>query len=110
MSTIHSRQDPRFLYLATHKLTFNTEISAKLRRLEFHRLDTTNLQLEFDIFAACHNLGPHPIPSHTTVKFKSLPYLFIATNFILFVSHHHSFCLLHGAITFLITLTIKIHF
>ena len=72
---------------------------------EFHRLDNTNLELKFGITAKVHNLGPHPIPSHTTVNFKSLPHPFIATHLSLFVGDHPPFRLLHDSITFLNTLT-----
>ena len=99
------RQDPRFLYLATHKLTTNPHISDTRRRKEFLRLEKTSLELKFEINVKLHNLSPHPIPSHTTVNFKSLPHPFIATNLSLFVSDHPPFRLLHGSITFLNTLT-----
>ena len=82
------RQDPRFLYLATHKLNSNPNVSNERRRKEFYRLDNTNLEYKFGICAKFHNLRPHPIPSHTTVNFKSLPHHFIATNLSLFVSDH----------------------
>ena len=99
------RQDPRFLYLATHKLNSNPHISDARRRKEFLRLEDTNLELKFEITVKFHNLSPHPIPSHTTFRFKSLPHPFIATNFSLFVSDNPPFRLLHGSITFLNTLT-----
>ena len=73
------RQDPRFLYLATYKLNSNPSFSNERRRKEFHRLDNTNLEIKIEITAKFHNLSPHPIPSHTTVNFKSLPHHFIAT-------------------------------
>ena len=99
------RQDPRFLYLATHKLNSNPHISYVRRRKEFLRLEDANLELKFEITVQFHNLSPHPISSHTTVNFKSLPHPFIATNLSLFVSDHPPFRLLHGSITFLNTLT-----
>ena len=99
------RQDPRFLYLATHKLNSNLHISDTRRRKEFLRLEEPSLELKFEINVKFHNLNPHPIPSHTTVNFKSLPHPFIATNLSLFVSDHPPFRLLHGSITFLNTLT-----
>ena len=99
------RQDPRFLYLATHKVNSNPHISNVRRRKEFLRLEDANLELKFKITVKFHNLSPHPIPSHTTVNFKSLPHPFIATNLSLFVSDHPPFRLLHGSITFLNTLT-----
>ena len=99
------RQDPRFLYLATHKLNSNPHITNTRRRKEFLRLEETSLELKFEINVKFHNLSPHPIPSHTTVSFKSLPHPFIATNLSLFVSDHPPFRLLHGSITFLNTLT-----
>ena len=99
------RQDLRFLYLATHKLNSNPNISNERRGKEFHRLDNTNLEIKFEITAEFHNLSPHPTPSHTTVNFKSLPHPFIVTNLSLFVSNHPPFRLLHGSITFLNTLT-----
>ena len=99
------RQDPRFLYLATHKLNSNLHISDTGRRKEFLRLEEPSLELKFEINVKFHNLSPHPIPSHTTVNFKSLPHPFIATNLSLFVSDHPPFSLLHGSITFLNTLT-----
>ena len=98
------RQDPRFLYLATHKLNSNPHISNVRRRKEFLRLEDANLELKFEITVKFHNLSPHPIPSHTTVNFKTLPHPFIATNLSLFVSDHPLFRLLHGSITFLNTL------
>ena len=98
-------QDPRFLYLAIHKLNSSTNISNGRRRKEFQRLDTTNIEIKFEITAKFHNLSPHPIPFHITVNFKSLPHAFIATNLSLFVSDHPPFRLLHGSITFLNTLT-----
>ena len=99
------RQDPRILYLATHKPNSNLNISNERRRKDFYRLDNTNLEFKFEITAEFHNLGAHPIPSHTTVNFKSLPHPFFATNLSLFVSDHLPFRLLHGSITFLNTLT-----
>ena len=99
------RQYPRLLYLATHKFNSNPNISNVLCRKEFHRLDNTNLEIKVEITAKFHNLGPHPIPSHTTVNFKSLPHPFIATNLSLFVSDHPPFRLSHGSITFFNTLT-----
>ena len=99
------RQDPRFLYLATHKLNSNPHISNARRRKEFLCLEDTNLELKFEITVKFYNLSPHPIPSHTTVNFKSLPHPFIATILSLFVSDHPPFRLLHGSITFLNTLT-----
>ena len=99
------RQDPRFLYLATHKPNSNIHISNTRRRKEFLRLEETSLELKFEINVKFHNLSPHPIPSHTTVNFKSLPHPFIATNLSLFVSDNPPFRLLHGSITFLNTLT-----
>ena len=99
------RQDPRFLYLATHKLNSNPHISDTRRRKEFLRLEEPSLELKFEINVKFHNLSPHPIPSHTTVNFKSLPHPFIAPNLSLFVSDHPPFRLLHGSITFLNTLT-----
>ena len=98
-------KDPRFLYLATHKLNSNLHISDTRRRKEFLRLEEPSLELKFEINVKFHNLSPHPIPSHTTVIFKSLPHPFIATNLSLFVSDHPPFRLLHGSITFLNTLT-----
>ena len=85
------RQDPRFLYLATHKLNSNPHISDARRRKEFLRLEDTNLELKFEITVKFHILSPHPIPSHTTVNFKSLPHPFIATNLSLFVSDNPPF-------------------
>ena len=79
------RQDPRFLYLATHKLNSNPHISNVRRRKESLRLEDTNLELKFEITVKFHKLSPHPIPSHTTVSFKSLPHPFIAINLSLFV-------------------------
>ena len=73
----HSCQVPMFLYLATHGLNSNTEVSIKRRFNEFHRLDTTNRSLKFKITADFHNLSPHPIPSHTSLKLKHLPYPFL---------------------------------
>ena len=99
------RQDPRFLYLATHKLNSNPHISDARRRKEFLRLEETSLELKFEINVKFHNLSPHPIPSHTTLNFKTLPHPFIVTNLNLFVSDHPPFRLLHGSITFLNTLT-----
>ena len=99
------RQDPRFLYLVTHKLNSNLHISDTRRRKEFLRLEEPSLELKFEINVKFHYLSPHPIPSHTTVNFKSLPHPFIATNLSLFVSDHPPFRLLHGSITFLNTLT-----
>ena len=99
------RQDPRFLYLATHKLNSNPHISDTRRRKEFLRLEEPSLELKFEINVKFHNLSPHPIPSHTTVNFKSLPHPFIATNLSFFVGDHPPFRLLHGSITFLNTLT-----
>ena len=98
-----SRQDPRFLYLAVHKLNSNR------CRKEFQRFDKTHLEIKYELTAKFHNLSPHPIPLHTTVNLKYLPHPFIATNFSLFVSDHPPFRLLHGSITFLNTLTSKIH-
>ena len=66
------RRDPRFLYLATHKLNSNPHISDTRRRKEVLRLEETSLELKFEINVKFHNLSPHPIPSHTTVNFKSL--------------------------------------
>ena len=99
------RQDPRFLYLATHKLNSNPHISNVRRRKEFLRLEDANLELKFENTVKFHNLTPHPIPSHTTDNFKSLPHPFIATNLSPFVSDHPPFRLLHGSIAFLNTLT-----
>ena len=104
-NTYSPRRDPRFLYLATHKHNSNPHISDTRRRKEFLRLEETSLELKFEINVKFHNLSPHPIPSHTTVNFKSLPHPFIATNLNLFVSDHPPFRLLHGSITFLNTLT-----
>ena len=98
------RQDPRFLYLATHKLNSNTHISDERRRKDFQRLDTTNLEIKFVITAKIHNSSPHPIPSRTTVNFKSLPHPLIATYLSLFVSNNLPFRLPHGSLTFLNTL------
>ena len=67
------RQDPRLLYRTTHKFNSNPNISNERRRKEFHRLDNTILEIKFEITAKFHNLSPHPIPSYTTVNFKSLP-------------------------------------
>ena len=78
------RQEPRFLYLATHKLNTNPHISNTRRRKEFLRLEETSLELKFELNVKFHNLNPHPIPSHTTENFKSLPHPFIATNLNLF--------------------------
>ena len=99
------RQDPRFLYLAAHKLNSNPHISNARRRKEFLRLEDTNLEPKFEITVKFHNLSPHRIPLHTTVNFKSLPHPFIATNLSLFVSDHPPFRHLHGSITFPNTLT-----
>ena len=43
------RQDPRFLYLATHKPNSNPNVSNERRRKEFYRLDNTNLEYKFGI-------------------------------------------------------------
>ena len=91
-------RDPRFLYLATHKLNSNSQISEERRRKEFHSLDTTNLEIENKITVEFHNLNPDPIFSHTN-NFKSLPHPFIATDLSLFVSDHPPFRLLHSSIT-----------
>ena len=99
------RKDRRFFFLATHKLNSNTHSSDERRRIIFHRLNTTNLEIEFEIADKFHDLSPHPIPSHTTSTFKSIPRPFFATYFIHFVSDNPTFRLLHGSITFLNTLT-----
>ena len=85
------RQDPRFLYLANHKLNSNPHSSNARLRKEFFRLEDTNLELKLEITVKFHNLSLHPIPSHTTVNFESLPHPFIATNLSLFVSDHLPF-------------------
>ena len=72
------RQDLRFLYIAFQKRISKTQIYDERRRKEFHRLDTTNLEVKFEITAKFHNLCPRPFPSHSTVNFKFLPYTFIA--------------------------------
>ena len=69
--------------------TSKTQISDEHRRKEFQRLNNTNLEVKFEITVKIHNLSPRPIPSHTTVKFKSLPHPFIATNISLFDSDHN---------------------
>ena len=94
-----SRQNPRSLYRAPHKLNSDTQFSDNRRCNKFHRLDTTNLDVKAEITVKFHNLSPHAIISHLTVNFKSLPYPFIATNLNLFVSDHPPFSLLHNSIT-----------
>ena len=51
---LHPRQDPRFFYLATHKFNSNTHISEERRRKEFRRLDSTNLEIKFEIISKFH--------------------------------------------------------
>ena len=98
-------QNPRFQYLATHKSNSKFQIFNERCRKEFHRLDSTNLEVIFEITAKFHNFSPHPLPFNTTVIFKSLPHTFIATNINLFVSDHPPFRLLHSSIAFLNTTT-----
>ena len=43
------RQDPRFLYLATHKLNSNPHLSNVRRRKEFLRLEDANLELKIKL-------------------------------------------------------------
>ena len=50
-----TRQDPRYLYLANQKINSNPNISNERRRKEFQRLDTTNLEIKFEITAKFHN-------------------------------------------------------
>ena len=57
-----------------------SDFSDERRRKEFHWLDTTNLEIKFEITAKFRNLSSHPISSHTTVIFKAIPHPFIATN------------------------------
>ena len=75
------RQDPRFLYLATHKLTSNPNISTERRRKEFYRLDNTHLEIKFEITAKFHNLSP--IQFLLTLLSISNPYLILLLPLIL---------------------------
>ena len=59
-NTLVSSQDPRFLYLATHKCNSNPHISNVRRRKEFLRLEDTDLELKFEITVKFHNLCPLP--------------------------------------------------
>ena len=49
------RQDLQFLYLATQKINYNTQISDERLRKEFHRLDATNLEVKFENTLRFHN-------------------------------------------------------
>ena len=49
------RQDPRYLDLANQKFNSNPIISNERRRKEFQRLDTTILEMKFEITAKFHN-------------------------------------------------------
>ena len=96
---------PDFFYLASQKLSSHHTISEEGRRKEISGLETRNLQLKFEITVDFHNISPHPIPSHTSVIFKSLPHSFAKTKINLFVSDSPHLRLLDAFITFFKTLT-----
>ena len=99
------RHDPRFRFFATHKITNHPSISATRRNTELQRLDTNSLQLKFEVTVDFENLNPHPIPTHTRVRFKTTPHPFITTHLNLFVSDDHPFHLINGSITFFNTIS-----
>ena len=99
------RQDPRFRFLAKHKISNHPSISATRRKTELQRLDTSSLQLNFEITVDFENLNPHPISTHAHVHFKTTPHPFITANLNLFVSDDPPFPPFNGSITFLNTIS-----
>ena len=68
----HPTQDRRFLYLATNKKIFNIQISDKPRCEELQRLDTTKIEIKFEITVTLHTFA--------FINFKSLSHPSIATK------------------------------
>ena len=91
------RQDPRFRFLAIHKITNHPSISATRRNTELQRLDTNSLQPKFEISVDFENLNPHPSSTHAHVHFKTTPHPFITTNLNLFVSDDPPYLLLNAS-------------
>ena len=101
----HPLDDPRFFYLASQKLSSHRTISEEGRRKEISGLETHYLQLKVEITVDFHSISPHPIPSHTSVIFKSLPHSFDKTKINLFVSNSPHLRLLDASISFFKTLS-----
>ena len=65
---------------AFQKNTGNHSVSENRRNTELQRLDNNSLKLKFEIRVDFENLNPHPIPTHTRVKFKTTPQPFITIH------------------------------
>ena len=79
-------------------------MSDQRRRKEFQRLDTTYLEIKFEV-TKFYDLSPRTFSFHTTVHFKSLPHMVIPINLYIFVSNNLPFRLLHPSNNSLNTLT-----
>ena len=72
--TIYDPQnDPRFSFLAERFISNNDLLSHKRKETELKRLQTPNLELEFEVKVKFKGLNPHPIFPVSRIEHKTSP-------------------------------------
>ena len=72
--TIYDPQnDPRFLFLAKRFVANNDLLSQKRKETELKRLQTPNLELQFEVKVKFQGLNPHPIFHVSKIEHKTSP-------------------------------------
>ena len=72
--TIYDPQnDPRFPVLAERSIANNNILSQKRKETELKRLQTSNLELKFEVKVKFQGLNPHPIFHVSKIEHKTSP-------------------------------------
>ena len=75
------KNDPRFPILTTRFITTNDSLSNKRKEAELKRLQTSNLELKFEVKVKFYDLNPHPVFRVSKIKHKTTPAPFEVTHF-----------------------------
>ena len=76
----HPRQDQRYRILPVNRITNSHQYSQVTRQRVLNRLTHSNLELRFEVSVKFSGLDPHPIPTGTEIKYRTIPNPFVVTS------------------------------
>ena len=79
--TYEPKNDPRFPILTERFITTNDSLSNKRKETELIRLQTSNLELKFEVKVKVQGLNPHPVLRVSKIGHKTTPPPFEGTPF-----------------------------
>ena len=80
ITTNDPKNNPRFPNLTERFITTNDSLSKQQKETELTRLQTSNLELEFEVKVKFQGLNPHPVFQISKIEHKTTPAPFEVTD------------------------------